>query len=153
MAKNKILNADSIFGMIMLIIAITFIAIAQTSYPGMTKDGVPGSKTFPIVTGICVAFFSVLLIIDGIKKQNSYFELKEGQKKNLIQMLEVYGAIALFMILWNFVPFIVAAIALEVALCKILKLSWKFTIIYSVIVVVVLYVIFAIAFKVRLNIY
>lgn len=152
MAKKRILNADSIFGMITLIIAIAFIAVAQTSYPGVTRDGVPGSKTFPIVTGSCVAFFSVLLIIEGIKKQNVYFTLEEGQKQNLIQMIEVYASLLFFMVIWNFVPFIVAAIILEVMLCKILKLSWKFTIIYSVAVVVILYLIFAQAFQVRLNI-
>lgn len=151
MAEKRRLSADSVFGMVTLLTAVAFIA-QSLQFKGASSDGVPGAGYFPIVASIFVALFSVLLIIEGIKKQNKYFEYDASKKQNLIQMLEVYGALIVFMILWNFVPFVVAALVLEVLLCRILKCSWKFTIIFSVIVVAVLYLIFNTAFRVKLDI-
>ncbi len=149
---KKRLNADSVVGISILIIAFGFIA-KSLQFDGVAKDGIPGAGYFPIFAASFMAIFAILLIIDGIKKQNIYFKIEDEKKKNLLQMVEVYGALIAFFILWNFIPFVLAALFLEIALCKILKCSWKFTIIFSIAVVVFLYLIFNTAFKVKLDIY
>lgn len=150
--NTRKINADSIFGITTFLVAVAFIA-RSLQFDGASKDGVPGAGYFPIVVSLMIILFSVLLIIDGIRKQNKYFEIEEAKKQNLIQMLEVYGALVVFFVLWNFIPFVFAAIIFEVILCRILRCSWKFTILFSLISVIALYLIFNTAFKVRLDIF
>ena len=70
----------------------------------------------------------------------------------LIQMVEVLAALAAFLVLWRFIPFLPAALLYVFALTRILKQPLKYSIIYTVVVVLVLYLIFSVGFKVRLNI-
>ena len=149
--SRRIINADSIVGIITLLIAAAFISMSR-DFPGASSDGVPGAGYFPTFISIFVIIFSVLLIGQGFIKQQKYFQKESEKKKSIMQMLEVYGALIVFFILWNLVPFIIAAIVFEVLLCIILKCSWKFTAIFSIAVVLLMYLIFTVAFKVSLNI-
>lgn len=67
-------------------------------------------------------------------------------------MVEVLAALAAFLVLWRFIPFLPAALLYVFALTRILKQPLKYSIIYTVVVVLVLYLIFSVGFKVRLNI-
>ncbi len=149
--KKRIFNSEVIFGIIMIAVALYFI-IASGSLPGATANGVPGSGYFPRIAAGGVIFFSVLLIIQGFRNPKTYFALDAAQKKNLVQMIEVLIALAGFLVLWRFIPFIPAALIYVFVLGLILKQPLKFSIPYTIIVVVVLYLVFSVAFKVKLNI-
>ena len=79
--------------------------------------------------------------------------MNEVQYRNLYQMLEVLVALAGFLIIWRFIPFLPAAMLYVFVLSRILKQPTKYSIPYTIIVVVVLYLIFSVAFRVKLNIY
>lgn len=147
---KKYFNSDVIFGVIAIAVSIFFIVQGQ-SLPG-SKNGVPGSSYFPTIAAIGVIIFSVLLILQGIRNPKSYFTLTAEQKKNLGQMVLVLVILAGFLVLWNFIPFLPAALIYVFALAMVLKQPVKFAIPYTIGVVVVLYLIFSVAFKVRLNI-
>lgn len=150
--KKRILNGEVIMGCITALVALYFI-MASTSLPGATKNGVPGSGYFPSIAAGGVLLFSLLLIVEGVRKPKEYFHLDPDQKKNLIQMLLVLAALGGFLVLWNLMPFIPAALIYMLVLAFILKQPLKFSIPYTVGIVVVLYLIFHVAFKVKLNIY
>ena len=147
---KKYLNSDVIFGVIGILVAVFFIINGQ-SLPG-SKNGVPGSNYFPVIAAIGVIIFSVLLVIQGIRNQKSYFKLTAEQKKNLGQMILVLLILAGFLVLWCYIPFLPAALIYVFALAMILKQPVKFAIPYTIGVVLVRYLIFSVAFKVRLNI-
>jgi hypothetical protein len=149
--KKRILNSEVIFGVLASIVAIYFI-VASQPLPGATKNGVPGSGYFPTIAACGVLFFSVLLIIQGFRSPKTYFHMEKSQLINLVQMVEVLLALAGFLIIWKFIPFIPAALIYVFALSLILKQPLKFSIPYTIGVVVVLYLIFSVAFKVKLNI-
>lgn len=149
--KKRIFNSDVIFGIIAILVAVYFIVAGQ-KLPGATKNGVPGSGYFSTIAACGVIFFSVLLMVQGMKKPQSYFNLDQTQLKNLGQMVAVLAALAGFLILWKFIPFIPAALLYVFVLSRILKQPLKFSIPYTIGVVVVLYLIFSVAFKVKLNI-
>ncbi|MCI1208517.1 MAG: tripartite tricarboxylate transporter TctB family protein [Treponema sp.] len=148
---KRFLNAEVIFGDISALVALLFIAKARTFQNG-SADGVPGPGYFPIFAASLLLLFSVLLIVSGVHKQTVYFQLDVSQKENLITVLLVFADLICFFILWYFIPFIIAAIVFQIILGRILKCSWKFTIIYAFTSVIVLYLLFHTAFKVKLNI-
>lgn len=149
--KKRIFNSEVIFGVVAIIAAVYFIVAGQ-QFPGTTKNGVPGSGYFPTIAAAGVIIFSVLLIIQGIRKPTEYFKMDKVQLQNLIQMLEVLAALAGFLVLWRFIPFLPAALIYVFVLSLILKQPLKFSIPYTIAVVVVLYLIFSVAFRVKLNI-
>ena len=148
--KKRILNSEVIFGLIMIAVAAYFI-IGSQGLPG-EKNGVPGAGYFPIIAGSGVIVFSVLLVIQGIRKPKEYFKLEKSQLVNLRQMVLVLIDLAAFLVIWRFIPFIPAALLYVFVLTLILKQPLKFSIPYTIGVVMVLYLIFSVAFKVRLNI-
>lgn len=149
--KKRLLNSEVIFGVVAIIVSVYFI-VAGLKFPGTTKNGVPGSGYFPTIAAVGVIVFSVLLIIQGIRKPTEYFKMDKAQLQNLIQMLEVLAALAGFLVLWRFIPFLPAALIYVFVLALILKQPLKFSIPYTIAVVVVLYLIFSVAFRVNLNI-
>lgn len=149
--KKRIFNSDVIFGIIALLASIYFI-VEGKKFPGTTPNGVPGSGFFPTIAAGGVIVLSVLLIIQGIRKPQSYFNLTKEQIRNLIQMLIVFVVLAAFLVLWRFIPFLPAALLYVFALSRVLKQPLKYSIIYTIIVVLALYLIFSVAFKVNLNI-
>lgn len=149
--KKRIFNSEVIFGIIMILVSLYFIVSSQKFPAG--ANGVPGAGYFPTIAASGVIIFSVLLVIQGFRDPKTYFKLDKAQIKNLIQMVEVLVALAVFLVLWNFIPFIPAALLYVLALCFILKQPWKFSIPYTIGLVLVLYLIFSVAFKVKLDIY
>lgn len=148
--KKKFFNSEVIFGIIALLVAIYFIVAGRKLPAGM--NGVPGSAYFPTIAASGVIVFSVLLIIQGIKDPKTYFKIEGQQKNNLIQMVLCLAVMAIFLVIWRFIPFIPAALLFVFALSRILKQPIKFSIPYTICVVVILYLIFSVAFKVTLNI-
>ena len=148
--KKRIFNSEVIFGIIAILVSLYFVT-GGMGMPG-AKNGVPGAGYFPIIAASGVIFFSVLLVIQGFTNHKDYFKLSASQKTNLIQMVEVLAALAVFLVIWRFIPFIPAALLYVFALCLILKQPLKFSIPYTICVVMVLYLIFSVAFKVKLNI-
>ena len=148
--KKRILNSEVIFGIIGILVSLYFI-LGSLEFPG-GRNGVPGAGYFPIIAASGVTVFSVLLVVQGFMKPKEYFKLSASQKSNLIQMVEVLVALAVFLVIWRFIPFIPAALLYVFALCLILKQPIKFSIPYTIGVVMVLYLIFSVAFKVKLNI-
>lgn len=150
--KKRFLNSEVIFGVVAIFVAVFFI-VSGWKLPGETANGVPGSGYFPAIAAGGVIIFSMLLIIQGLRNPKTYFRMNEVQYRNLYQMLEVLVALAGFLIIWRFIPFLPAAMLYVFVLSRILKQPMKYSIPYTIIVVVVLYLIFSVAFRVKLNIY
>ena len=64
-----------------------------------------------------------------------------------------FVALALFLLVWNFVPFLVACVLFTFALCMLFKQSLRFSIIYSLALSGIVYVAFVLILQVRLDIF
>lgn len=148
--KKRLLNSEMIFGALLGIVAVAFILISL-QFPAGTHDGVPGPGYFPILAASVVLLLSVILMVQGFLHPKTFFALTADEKGNLVQVLLIIGTVLAFLVLWQFVPFVIAASALVFGMCLVLKCNIKFSAIYSVALVGILYVIFSIAFRVNLD--
>lgn len=149
--KKRILNSETVFGLIIALVSLFFI-IESRKFPPGTSDGVPGPGYFPTIAAVMVLLFSVAMMIKGYINPHIYFILPGGKKDTLIQMFMVIGNVMLFLIIWQFVPFIIAAAVMVFLMCLIFRQKIRFSIAYTAILVGALYFIFSVAFRVSLDI-
>lgn len=144
------MGAEVIWGIITALISIFFIALS-IEFPGGTVDGVPGPGYFPRVIAVILLALSIMLIISGIKNKRVYFKLDDQMKSNLKSLLLTVAAMVAFLIIWNFIPFVVSAFLYLMALCFICRQKLKFAIVFSAVTSGVVYLIFEKIFHVMLN--
>jgi len=121
--KGDIEMADMVLGIICSLISIYWI-FASSKFPGGTKDGVPGAGYFPIIVASVLILMSIVLIIQGFKKRNVYFNVKDWGRDNIRMLILTVTFIAIFFILWYFTSYLIACIVMTLGLGYTYKLSW-----------------------------
>ena len=150
MKKEKsFINGDVVFGIVILAVCVWFY-VNGNALRGVGFAGAIDAGFFPRAIAIVVALFAVALIVGAIRKPKAYFS-ENVDKKNLTQFLETIAATALYVGLWKVVHFIPLTLIYMLAMSWILKLKWKFALIYSVVMSVGLYLLFARVFRIILN--
>ncbi len=153
----KKFNGDTLVAALMGISAIVMLVLTQTTLSDASPAGDPGSRLFPMVSCIAILVFSIILVIQSIVKPKMKEvvddEMKLEIRKGYKRMGMVFGTLVLFIIAWNFVPFLPAAIAFVFLMCMILKQKLLYSTIYSILVPSVLYFSFTMLLNVRLDIF
>ena len=95
-------------------------------------------------------------MIESVKKPEKrfagIFESEEG-KQGCIRAVLIFADLALFLVLWRFVPFLIAGMIFMFLQCMIFKEKILFSLIYSAGVTGVLYIMFSVFLKVNLTIH
>ena len=152
----KKVNGNTVIGLIFLIAAGITMYIANTTLKASAPAGDPGSRLFPNLACGSIMLLAVIIIIQSFKKPSKAFAgilADEDRRQSCIRTLFILADLALFLVLWNFIPFLAAGFIFMFLQCMIFREKLVFSILYSAGVTGVLYVMFAVFLKVRLNIY
>ena len=143
---KRILNGDTMFGAVILIICIGFFTMGF-QYTGMAGDAGPG--LFPQIIAVITGIFALSLTISGIRKGINGEEVKTEafDRKNFYYTLLF---MTMYLASWKYIHFIICTEIFLLAMCWNLKFSAKFSIIYSTIFSVGIYYIFANIFRILL---
>ncbi|SHE80510.1 tripartite tricarboxylate transporter TctB family protein [Alkalibacter saccharofermentans] len=146
---KRLLNADAIFASIVLAISVGFY-IMSLSFTRETVGGNVNEGFFPRMLAVGVALMALYIIIGSIKNNVHYFELKDGNKDILKTVGICMSLFVLYIISWNHVHFLIKTIIFLLAMCRVLKLKLLFSVIYSVVFSVGIYMLFTQAFRILL---
>lgn len=150
MEVNALLHSEVIFGIITSLISIFFF-LGSRFFPEGTVDGVPGPGYFPTLLSVFLFVLSVALIISGLKKEDRYFALTETINNNLKSLFLTMLSMAGFLIMWRYVPFVISAFLFLLFLNLIFKQSMKFSLMFSAVMVGIVYYVFSNVFNVILD--
>lgn len=152
----KKINGNTIIGLIFLIAAGMTMYVANTTLKATAPAGDPGSRLFPNLACGAIMLLAIIIIIQSFQNPTKVFAgifTDESGKQSHIRTLLIVADLILFLILWNFIPFLAAGFIFMFLQCMIFREKLVFSLLYSAGVTGVLYVVFAIFLKVRLNIY
>lgn len=142
----------TLFGALVVILTLTgenmAILVAKK------RGSVPGPGFFPLICGAFLVLFGLLLVIRGLRQMDvDYFKMTDEMRGNIKIALLVLAGLVVFLILWKltnwFIPLVfVYAVYLNV----LFKRSWKFTLVFSVVVTAFIYLLFVRAFSVTFKV-
>lgn len=116
------------------------------------KGGV-GSGFFPYICSIALMICGIILIVRGIKQHGTvdYFQLTDERKANLKFVLMLVGLITIVLIGWKVTDlfYLVLPIYCFIVNKFVLRQSWKFSIIFTVVMTAFIYGLFTMAFTIR----
>lgn len=151
----KKITGNAVVGFLFAVAACATLLISHATLKSASAMGDPGPKMFPDAVCIVILILAVLIMAESFWKTEMPFKgtfATQESRQGCIRMLLVLSDLALFLVLWRFVPFITAGAAFMFLLCMIFREKLLFSIIYSASVTGVLYFVFTILLKVNLNI-
>ena len=146
----KKLSGNTVIGLLFIIISGITLYIANTTLPATAPAGDPGSRIFPSAICIIIMILGIILIVQSVRKPEKAFAgtfASEDSKQSCIRAVLIFADLALFLVLWKFVPFLIAGMIFMFLQCMIFKEKLLFSVIYSAAVTGVLYVMFSIFLK------
>ncbi len=152
----KKLSGNTLIGFLFVVISGITLYIANTSLPANAPAGDPGSRVFPSAMCVILIILGIVLMVQSILKPEKKFEgtlSTEDGKQSALRTVLIFADLALFLILWKFVPFLVAGVIFMFLQCMIFREKILFSLIYSAGVTGVLYVMFSVLLKVNLVIH
>ena len=151
----KKLSGNTVIGLLFIIISGITLYIANTTLPATAPAGDPGSRIFPSAICIIIMILGIILIVQSVRKPEKAFAgtFASEDSKQSIRAVLIFADLALFLVLWKFVPFLIAGMIFMFLQCMIFKEKLLFSVIYSAAVTGVLYVMFSIFLKVNLTIH
>lgn len=151
----KKITGNTIVGFLFAAAAGITLYISNATLKSASAMGDPGPKMFPNAVCIAILILSVIIMVQSVFKSEKPFKgalsTPEG-KQGCTRMILVLSDLALFLILWRYVPFLAAGVIFIFLLCMIFREKLLFSIIYSAAVTGALYFVFTILLKVNLNI-
>ena len=151
-------KGDTIPGALVSVLGLIFLTVTlmdpRMTIAPVTSDGVPGAGFFPFLMSVILIVFGVVLLFIGIRKKEkvAYINLTAETKQNLKKLLFVVAGIIIFLVLWQltnlFLPWV---LVLSIYLNKVFERNLKFTIIYSVSLTAVVYLVFTVAFSIQFS--
>lgn len=152
----KKITGNTIVGFLFAVAACITLYISNTTLNSVSGTGDPGPKLFPNAVCVAILILSIVIMVQSFHKVELPFQgalsTPEG-RQGCLRTILILADLALFLILWMYVPFLVAGIVFMFLQCMIFREKLLFSVIYSVSVPVVLYVVFTICLKVNLNIH
>ncbi len=126
-----------IFGLIFLVPGIGYGLSSPGGLPG------PGAGFFPTITSALTVFFGLWIIYDGLKKGSvDYFGQDPEQRSNFKIIAVVCAAFIAFLLIWVYINFFLGIAMLSLFYNFIFKRTWKFNLIFTVVLTGMLYVVF-----------
>lgn len=156
---HKKFKGDTVPGIITILFGVFFfimtIIAPNVSFGSTTSDGVPGAGFFPYLLSGIIIIFGTMLTVRGLKKNGElqFLKLDEEIKKNLRVLLLTLIGLIVFLTFWHITNlFYVGVLLFCVYLNKVFGRDWKFTIIYTVVFTLFIYLVFAKAFSIQFKI-
>ena len=172
----KKLKGDTIPGIVATVFGIlVLIAVladpTNMEFATVAKKGfIPGPGFFPLVCGILITVLGLALTVRGIRQNGTveYFKLTPEVKGNIAVALKVFAGLIVFLILWNVTSSMVPSFMIKLGLSSwfvplvfvyaiylgvIFKRSWKFTVIFAIIMTALIYGMFVKGFSVTFRTY
>lgn len=151
-------KGDTIPGALVSVVGIIFLSAtmmnSRLTVAPVTSDGVPGAGFFPFLMSSILIVLGIALMIIGIRQKGKvqYLNLSEEIKRNLIRLLLVVVGMIVFLVLWQITHlFFVWTFIFSLYLNKVFERSLKFTLIYSVGITAVVYLVFTVAFSIQFS--
>ena len=146
---KRLLNPDVLFALLMLAVSVMFFAMG-TDFNRPTADGSLHEGFFPQIIAVAVGIISFMIAVRAVIKQPKYFSMTAEQRKNLKMLLLSIVLFAVYITAWSVVHFIILTMIMLAIMCRIFKMSWKFTGIFSVLFSTGIYFLFTELFSVLL---
>lgn len=159
----KKFNADALAGIIVAAVGAFFFIMTltnpQMSFVSTTSDGVPGGGFFPYILSAILFILGVALTGRSLMNEPvKYVEMNEENRKNLKVMLLTIAGFVVFLIAWKVTApyfgnpaFIVCVFLLELFLNRLFERTWKYTVIYSTVFTLFIYLVFNVGFSILFN--
>ena len=148
-------KGDSIPGIFSLLVgALILIYIAlkpKMAVGGEMVNGGVGPGAFPAICGAALIICGILLVVRGIRQNGTvdYFAFTPERKKNMKIAALLVLMCALMMAAWKISRmFLVCLPVYSFAVNKLLNRTTKFSIIFTIVITVFVYVLFGLCFKV-----
>ena len=157
---KKYLKGDTIPGLVSILFGV-FLLVCTLTGENMAilvakkRGNVPGPGFFPFLCGALCVIFGAVLTLRGIRQNGTveYFKMNEEMRGNVKVALLVTLGLICFLILWKLTrQFIPLVFVYAVYLNRLFKRDWKFTLIFSVIITVFIYLLFVRGFSVTFKV-
>ena len=144
---------STLFGVLVLILTLTgsdmAILIAKK------RGSVPGPGFFPFLCASLTVIFGIALTIRGLRQNGAvnFFDLTDEMRGNIKTAALVLLGLVCFLVIWKLTSlFIPLVFVYAVYLNVLFKRSWKFTIIFSIIITAFIYLLFMRGFSVTFKV-
>ncbi|PTM59329.1 tripartite tricarboxylate transporter TctB family protein [Desmospora activa] len=133
-----------------MVLVAVYLFTLTSQFPSPSNPNIPGPAYFPrLMLGLLV----ILLIADGIRtllqrRMGPFFS--DEEKKGLKKWLYIIGVVLLFVFTLGRLPFLPVMAVVIFAMCKLLQLNWKGSILTTVILSLLVYLIFIKGFHVMI---
>ena len=140
-------------GLLFIAVAIVFILTRINTLPAKSPMGDPGARVFPIAVSIGIIAMAIVIIIQSLRNPIDGFKgLKDPEgKQSATRALLVFCDLCVFLVLWRFIPFVIAGFIFLFVQCMIFREKLIFSIIYSGAIAGVLYAMSTFGLQVNLN--
>ena len=141
---NKKIWGDTITGLCFIIFGLAFLAgsIALGIGPHKQVPG-PGPGFFPALCAGFTIFFGIWVVYEAIKKGSADFFGNDPEQLSNIKLIAFTVLVfVIFMGIWYFVTFYLGIVALCLICNRAFSRSWKFNVIFSIVVTGLLYLVF-----------
>ncbi|MBQ6594078.1 MAG: tripartite tricarboxylate transporter TctB family protein [Clostridia bacterium] len=158
--KNK-WKGDTIPGVAAVVVGLIIVILTLAGGEDMTilvakkRGNVPGPGFFPMICGALMIIFGAALAVRGIRQNGTvhYFEMTEEMRGNIKTAVLVLAGLIAFLVLWKLTNWFVPLVFVyAVYLNMLFKRSWKFTLIFSVIITAFIYFLFVRGFSVTFRV-
>ena len=147
---------DTIPGLLVTIFGAVFFVVTwlepKLTFIARTSDGVPGAGFFPYIMSGAVTLLGVALTMQGLRRKDRDPEpstLTPSQENLKVLTWTVAGLIA-FLAAWLYAGyFYLFAMLLCIYLNRLLKRSWRFTLLYSLGLCLLVYLVFTLGFSIH----
>ena len=146
---KRLLNPDVLFAFFMLAVSVMFFVMGS-SFNRPTADGSIHEGFFPQIIASVVALMSLVIIIGGVRKPKAYFAMSAEQRGGLKILLLSIVVFLVYIAAWPFAHFILLTTLALGFMCRIFRMTWKFTALFSVLFSTAVYFLFTELFSVLL---
>ena len=135
--------SDSIIGFMMIIFGIAVIIHTQ-GFPAQ-PDGHPGPEFFPNVLSGLFMLAGLTLIIGGVRRGEKILDVKAPGLgvAAVVNILLVLGVIVVYILVSDYIGFLITSFILMGFLMKWLGVTWMWTVIMSSVLTMGIYLLFA----------
>lgn len=133
-----------------LIIMLTagYFFIVSLSFPPGMGGGVPGPAFFPQLILILVILLSIIYLVQVIREKDPGPIFTELERSKLLTLLIISIAILIFVFFLGKISFFILAPGFLLLICLILRLHWRTSLLTTIILCLMVYLIFMKGFKV-----
>ncbi len=157
---NKKLKGDTIPGIVSVLFGAFVLCLTLTGenmaiLVAKKRGSVPGPGFFPFICGALTVVFGAVLILRGLRQDGTvdFFDMTDEMRGNVKTALLVTAGLVCFLVLWKLTGlFIPLVFVFAVYLNLLFRRSVRFTLIFSVVITLFIYLLFVRGFSVTFKV-